>query len=117
VVSWNSRVVFEGLWAVAEILRNSSPHMKDRALTGAKDFAQIPQLVERGYARLSHFFKLLDERLQETPYIAGEVFSFADITAVVAMDFSKWVKASPDTELKALWAWHENVSKRPSMTA
>ena len=56
VVEWNARVETEGLHAVADVLRNSSPRMKDRALTGPLDIEQIPQLAERGRKRLRHFF-------------------------------------------------------------
>jgi len=37
--------------AIAEVLRNSSPAMANRALPGPVNYAQIPQLAERGLAR------------------------------------------------------------------
>ena len=47
VASWNWRVEFEGLLAIAETLRNSSPAMANRALPGPVDYAQIPALAQR----------------------------------------------------------------------
>ena len=48
VASWNWRMEFEGLMAVAEALRNSAPAMADRALPGAVNYPQIPELARRG---------------------------------------------------------------------
>ena len=45
VLEWNWRVEYEGLMAVAEVLRNSSEMMKGRALTGPQNIEQIPELA------------------------------------------------------------------------
>jgi len=117
VLEWNARIEFEGLHAIAEILRNTSPHMKDRALTGRKNIPQIPELADRGRIRIKAFWEDLDKRLQNTPFITGDSFTLADITALVCVDFSRWVKVSPADEFKALHSWHNKVSKRPSAEA
>ena len=56
IASWHWRAEFEGLMAIAEALRNSSPAMVNRALPGPVAYAQIPALAERGLARLRKFF-------------------------------------------------------------
>lgn len=112
VLEWNWRVEFEGLSAVAEILRNSSPHMKGRAMTGPRNIEQLPELVERGRTRLHHFYEDLNTRLSTSANIAGEDYGFADITALVTIDFAKWVKAQPDESLTALWEWHAKAATR-----
>ena len=117
VTEWNWRCEFEGLYAIAEILRNTSPHMKGRAMTGRTNIDQIPALADRGRLRLATFWEDLDEQLQSHPFVAGSNYSLADITAMVSVDFSKWVKATPDPSLKALHAWHEKVSARESSKA
>ena len=117
VLEWNARVEFEGLHAIAEILRNTSPHMKNRAMTGRQNIPQIQELAERGRMRIETFWEDLDNRLQETPFVAGDNFTLADITALVCVDFARWVKASPAENLKALHSWHNKVSKRPSAHA
>ena len=88
VASWNWRAEFEGLMAVAEALRNSSPAMQDRALPGPVDYAQIPELAQRGLARLAQFFDTLNLRLEGRDTLATDRFSVADITAMVAVDFA-----------------------------
>ncbi len=117
VMNWNARCEFEGLMAVAEILRNTSPGMKDRALTGPVNFEQIPALAERGAARLPLFFDTLDARLDGREFIAIDTFSLADITALVIVDFAKWIKIQPGDQHKNLNRWRAAVSARPSAKA
>ena len=116
VASWQWRVEFEGLFAIAEALRNGSPAMAGRALPGPVDHAQIPALVERGLARLDHFLAALDAQLAAHPFVAGAAFSIADITAVVAVDFARIVKRKPDAQRHPhLVAWRERMALRPAM--
>ena len=116
VSSWNSRMEFEGLLAIAEAMRNSSPAMVNRALPGPKDYAQIPELAQRGLARVQHFFEMLDERLANHDYVAGDAFSIADITAVVAVDFARVVKVKPGEQHPNLVRWRAAMAGRPSMS-
>lgn len=115
IASWNWRIEFEGLMAIAEALRNSAPAMKDRALTGPVDYAQIPELAQRGLARLQHFFSVLDARLADREVIAGARFSIADITAVVAVDFARVLRVKPGEDQPHLRRWREAMARRPAM--
>ena len=117
IAEWNWRTEFEGLAAVAEALRNSSPRMKDRALTGEHNVAQIPELAERGLTRLVWFYDTLNEQLKTHEYVAGDSYSAADITATVTVDFGEWVKVTPSSQHKALLAWHERMKTRPNYGA
>ena len=114
VASWNWRAEFEGLLAVAEALRNSSPAMAGRALPGPVGYPQIPELGQRGARRAAEFLDTLDLRLREHPFVAGGEFSIADITAVVAVDFARVVKLRPDETRPGLLAWRERMAQRPS---
>lgn len=114
VAQWNSKVEFDGLLAVMEALRNSSPRMKDRALTGPDNYAQIPELAERGRKRLARFLEVLNARLAGREFVAIDRFSLADITAFVTVDFARWVKIVPQDDQTDLKRWHEAMSARPS---
>ncbi len=117
VEMWIRIIEYNGLAAVADMLRNSSEHFADRGLTGASGgIAQIPALVERGQATLSRFFERLDQRLDGREYIVGS-FSVADITALVVIDFARWVKQQPAENLANVAAWYERVAARPSARA
>ena len=116
IASWNWRVEFEGLMAVAEALRNSSPSMARRALPGPVDYPQIPELAQRGLARVQAFFEVLNERLVGRDFIAAGQFSVADITAVVAVDFARVVKVRVGEDHPHLARWRESMAQRPSMS-
>ena len=115
VASWNWRLEFEGLLAIAEALRNGSPSMANRALPGPVDYAQIPALAERGRARVQQFFATLEAHLADRDFIATDRFSIADITAVVAVDFARVVRIKPGDEHPNLLRWRAAMALRPSM--
>ncbi len=115
VASWQWRVEFEGLMAVAEALRNGSPAMAQRALPGPVNYAQIPELAQRGLLRVQQFFQTLETQLTAHPFVAGAAFSIADITAVVAVDFARVVKQKPGEAHPHLQRWRAEMALRPSM--
>lgn len=116
IAAWQWRVEFEGLLPIADGLRNSSPAMVNRALPGPVDYPQIPALAERGRARLQQFLAELNERLASRSFIAAGQFSIADITAVVAVDFSRVIKVRPDdVQHPHLMRWRAAMAQRPSM--
>ncbi len=116
IASWNWRVEFEGLMAIAEALRNGSPAMANRALPGPVDYAQIPELAQRGQARVQQFFVVLDAQLAGRDFVAADSFSIADITAVVAVDFARVVKVKPGDSHPNLLRWRLAMSHRPSIS-
>jgi glutathione S-transferase len=117
VEMWQRRMEIDGMMAAGEAFRNATPGFKDRALAGTAPVAQIAELAERGRERTQRFFRFLDEVLSDRDYIAGDHFTIADITALVAVDFAGWSKLTPGPELKNLAAWHARVSARPSAKA
>jgi glutathione S-transferase len=116
IASWNWRIEFEGLLAIAEAMRTSAPAMANRALPGPVDYPQIPELAQRGRARVQQFFAALDERLAGRDLIAADRFSIADITAVVTVDFARVVKIRPGDEHPHLQRWRAAMAQRPSMS-
>ncbi len=116
IASWNWRIEFEGLMAIAEALRNGSPAMKDRALPGPVDYAQIPELAARGLARLQRFFETLETQLEGRETVVEGGFSLADITAVVAVDFARVVRVKPGETHPNLRRWRAAMALRPSMS-
>ncbi|HWT21255.1 MAG TPA: glutathione S-transferase [Variovorax sp.] len=115
IASWNWRIEFEGLAAIAEAMRNSAPAMANRALSGPVDYPQIPELAQRGLARLQHFYDTLDGHLASREFIAADCFSIADITAVVTIDFARVVKVRLGEAHPHLQRWRLAMAQRPSM--
>ena len=54
-----------------------------------------PSWRSAAWRGVQQFFVTLDERLADRDFVAGERFSIADITAVVAVDFARVVKVKP----------------------
>ncbi|MDQ0070468.1 glutathione S-transferase [Variovorax boronicumulans] len=116
IASWNWRIEFEGLLAIAETMRNGSPALADRALPGPVNYAQIPELAQRGLARVQHFFQTLNDRLAGREFVATDRFSLADITAVVAVDFARIVRVKPGEQHPEIVRWRAAMAERPSMS-
>lgn len=116
IASWNWRMEFEGLMAVAEAFRNGNPAMANRALPGPQDFPQIPALAERGVLRTQQFFEMLNAHLADRDFIATDRFSIADITAVVAVDFARVIKVRVTEAHPHLMRWRAAMAERPSMS-
>jgi len=118
VAMWERRAELEGFAAVMEGVRNKIAGLKGRAIAGPHDYEQIPALVERSVLRVANFLADLNERLGQVPFVAGDQFSAADITALVTIDFAaKALDISVPEEHRDLKRWYEGVSVRPSATA
>jgi len=118
VTMWERRAELEGFAAVMEAIRNAAPGLKSRAIAGPHDYEQIPELAERSKLRVKHFFADFDARLGEVPFVAGQRFSVADITALVTVDFAaKAINFSVPDEHRSLKRWYDAISSRSSMAA
>lgn len=118
VTMWERRMELEGFASVMETVRNGAPGLKGRAIAGPHDYDQIFELVARGRRRIADFYADLQARLSETPFVAGDAFSIADITAIVTIDFaSKALGLSTPEENGTTRRWYDSIALRPSMTA
>jgi glutathione S-transferase len=118
VAMWERRVESEGFASVMEAVRNAVPGLKGRAIAGPHDYEQIPALAERSRQRVGHFYADFNARLADVPFVAGDAFSVADITAVVTVDFATKAAGLPIRgEHTALKRWYDLVSARASMGA
>jgi glutathione S-transferase len=118
VTMWERRMELEGFAAVMETVRNNAAGLKGRAIAGPHDYEQIPALVERGRRRIADFYDDLETRLAGAPFVAGDNFSAADITAIVAIDFAERALSLPIPDKSAAsQTWYKQVSARPSMAA
>jgi glutathione S-transferase len=118
VTMWDRRMELEGFAAVMETVRNVAPGLNGRAIAGTHDYEQIPALVERGRQRVANFYGDLEARLVEVPFVAGQQFSVADITAIVTVDFAARALSFPIPDGHAASKrWYDSVVVRPSMAA
>ena len=108
---WNRRLELHFLFPVSHVFRNSHPAMKEM------EVPQVPAWAEANKPRVMDFLALLDRELGARRYIAGEHYSVADITGMIAVDFMKPAKLAMPEDLNSLKRWHEDVSSRPSAKA
>ena len=117
VLMWNNICEQDGMPAVAETLRNLSPGFRDHVFPGPVPYPQMPELVERGQARMQQFFDRIEARLSNREWLAGDRFSFADISLLVTVDFARWVRCDATRDRPALVRWYRRTSSRPSSEA
>jgi glutathione S-transferase len=60
---------------------------------------------------------VVDEALRRRRFIAGDRFTVADMTGLVALDFAKPARIATPPELKHLNRWHHTLAARPSAAA
>ncbi len=104
VISWDHKLFNLVMMGVAEALRNGTPAFENRALPGPLDVPQIPELVERGKLKLNYAWTMLDDKISDSGWLAGDNFSLADIDLLICADFSKWVKSPPPESCTRLHA-------------
>lgn len=110
VEMWNRRMEFEVLANVTGCFRNTHPYWEGR-------IEQVPEYGELCRRTLQDRMKWLDGEIADRPYIAGERFTIADITAVTAFDLGKVAKIRIPEELTHLTDWYNRVSALPSVAS
>lgn len=117
VECWTRRVEFDAGQAVVDAFRNSYPPYAERAIPGRQGIRAIPELVARGQQRLAEFYPVIDRRLGEAEFVAGQAFSLADITLLCIVDFAHAIKLPRPEGLVHFDRWQAQVSARPSAAA
>lgn len=117
VLMWYTKIEQQGLVGVMEGFRNFSKGFKDRALAGPDNYAQIPELAERGRLKVQRFISKLDKQLGGREFVASDNYSIADITALVTVEFASAIKVAVPDDATNLKRWYERVSARPSSRA
>ena len=111
VEMWRRRVELHLMMPTAMVFRHTHPAM------AAMENPQIPQVAETNRPRVLDFLKVLDERLAETRWLAGDAYSIADVDGLVAMDFLRMARIQAPAEFTNLSRWHGELSARPSAKA
>jgi len=111
VEMWNRRMELHYLAAVAAAFRHTHPAMKEW---------EVPQLPEWGEAnrpKVLAFLEMLDRELADREFIAGDRYTIADITGMIAFDFMKPARIERPEHLTHVMRWHKAVASRPSAQA
>jgi glutathione S-transferase len=111
VEMWNRRVEHHLLFCVAQVFRHLHPAMKPL------EEPQVAAWGEVNKPRVTNFLKLIEGELASRRYVAGDAFSVADITGLVAVDLMKPAKLVVPDEMKNVKRWYADISSRPSASA
>lgn len=110
VEMWQRRMELEVALPIMQVFRNTHEFFKGR----------IPQVPEYGeLCRRMALKRLawLDQELAGRPFVAGDHYTIADITALCGIDFGRPTGIRIAPEWKHLARWHEAVGARPSAKA
>ncbi len=109
VEMWQRRMELQFLLPVGFAFRHLHPggaHLEG---------TQVPQWGTINQAKAREFMEFLDAELASRPFIAGEEFTIADITGIVAYQFLKPGRIPYPEDLVNLQRWQQEVAARPSV--
>lgn len=107
---WQRQVELYLFMQVGMCFQHTTGYFKDR-MTPIKEYGEVA-----GQNALD-FLAVLDKRLAESQFIAGDMYSIADITALCAIDFARVVKIRISEQQHNLQRWYQVVSSRASAQA
>lgn len=111
VEMWNRRMELELLGPIGRAMQHTNPLFKAFMLQFPEYGAVQNEIAHQRLVRL-------DSELKDREFIAGERFTIADITALVAVDLRATLGGIPmPGNLPNLARWHAAVSSRPSAKA
>jgi glutathione S-transferase len=108
---WQRQLELRLLLPIAQVLRHTHPRMAEM------ESPQVPEWAAVNRPKALNAMAIIDEALGRRPFIAGERFTVADITGLVALDFAKPARVAIPPELVHLNRWHAALKARPSAAA
>jgi glutathione S-transferase len=108
---WQRRLELHLLFPISHVFRNTHPAM------AKMEIPQVPAWAEANKPRIEEFLGIFDRELATRPFAAGDRYSVADITGMIAVDFMKPAKLGVPESCANVRRWHAEVSARPSAGA
>ncbi len=106
---WQRRLEMGLLLTVASVFRHSHPFM------AKVEVPQVPEWAAATRPKAERFLQLFNEALAERRFVAGDEFSVADITGIVAIEFMRPARITLDPALTHVQRWFGDMSKRASV--
>ncbi len=110
VEMWQRRMELEIAVPIMGTFRNTHDFFKGR-ITQVPAYGAV--LKENSFKRLAW----IDSELAGRAFVAGERFTIADITLLIAIDFGRVSQIGIQPDQKHLSRWYDEVSSRPSAKA
>jgi glutathione S-transferase len=110
VEMWQRRMELEIFQPIANVFVHTHEWFRGRR-------PQVPEWGETCRKHALARMHWLDAELATRPYVAGDRYTIADITALCGIDWGRVTKTRVPAECTNLLRWHELVSSRPSARA
>jgi glutathione S-transferase len=110
VEMWNRRMELELLIPIMDNFVHSSAFYKER-------LSQVADVARRGHTHAHARMRWLNDELAMRPFIAGDQYTIADITAQCALILGKNTGTPIPSDSQNLARWFSEVSRRPTARA
>jgi len=110
VEMWNRRMELELFRHIGSYFQHTHEIFKNRR-------RQLPAVAETSRETALARMRLIDGLIAERRFIAGERYTIADITAIVAFGLGEFAGLTIAPDMKNLLRWYADVSARPSAGA
>ena len=107
---WQRQVEFAFMMQIGMCFQHTTGYFKDRMVP-------VPEYGKEAGINAAKYLNILERRLEVKPFIAGDNFSIADITALCAIDFARVVNIRVGDKHENLKRWYDSVSNRASAKA
>lgn len=110
IAMWQRQIEMCLFNQIGMCFQHTTGHFKDR-MTPVKEFGEVSGVNAKKY------LSVLEKRLANSEFMAGDKFSIADITALCAVDFGRVVDVRLQDKHVNLKRWYAQISARPSAKA
>jgi len=76
---------------------------------------EVPYAMNRYRTEAHRLYGVMDRRLAEVPYLAGESYSIADIASYPWVMRYPWHEIDLETACPHVWAWAQRIGARPAV--
>lgn len=111
VEMWQRRAELGLMISVQAVFRHTHP-----AMTQLEN-PQVKEIADNHRPRVVAWLEMLDKELAGRAFLAGDVFSVADITAFVSVEFMRPARLAIPEGLANVARWRGEVAARPSAAA
>lgn len=95
---------------VGTIFQNTAPFFAGR-------IKQSPEAAESARTQLAKSLTVIDQRIGQHPFVAGEHPTIADCTLFVGLEFAEFAQVAIDPACANIVRWHRAFKQRPSAQA
>ena len=104
---WQRRVEFNLYLPARAVFRHAYPYVR------ALEPVQVTAWADLNRPRVMEALEIVDSRLGESPYLAGDRYTVADITLLFALDVVERIEIPPDQAGGNIRRWFNQVVERP----